>query len=155
MCYSVRSLAEVGRRFNPKQKDTMSWSSNENKEHKNRDHWEFPFTVSEVVVGVRKRIEHHKSRLAWWESELEQAEAGLKDKGFQYRERRNSMNRELVVVGDADLANRAKQCNDSVGRHRLKIEEFETWKRVLSAQQRHDDSAQLPLKYGDIEYFGL
>ena len=132
----------------------MSWIS-KNEEHKNRDNWEFQFTVAEVMKGVTKKIDHHSTRQAWWENELEQAEAGLKDRGFEYRERRNSAGEELVVVGDPELANRVKECSKSIRRHTDRRQDYETWHRVLASQQAKKDTVFLPLKYGDIEYFGL
>ena len=48
---------------------------------------------------------------------MEQAEAGLVNKGFEYRERRNSSGQELVVVGDPELANRVQECRSSITRH--------------------------------------
>ena len=86
---------------------------------------------------------------------MDQAEAGLVDKGFEYRERRNSLGEELVVVGDPELAKRVSECRNSIQRHKERKQEYETWQRVLDAQKRHDDTAELPLKYADVEYFGL
>lgn len=122
---------------------------------KNREKWEFPFTVKEVTTALGKRIEHHNSRLAWWAHEMEQAEAGLVDKGFEYRERQNSRGDELVVVGDPELANRVKECRDSVNRHKDQKHYFETWNRVLDSQLKRDSQSALLLKYDDIKFFGL
>ena len=122
---------------------------------KNREKWEFAFTVKEVTTALDKRIEHHNSRLAWWENEMEQAEAGLVDKGFEYRERRDSRGEQLVVVGDPELANRVKECRDSVNRHKDKKNYFETWNRVLGSQLKRDSQSTLLLKYDDIKFFGL
>ena len=122
---------------------------------KNREKWEFKFTVKEVTDALGKRIEHHNSRLAWWENEMDQAEAGLVDKGFEYRERRNSLGEELVVVGDPELANRVKECRNSVNRHKEKKHYFETWNRVLGSQLKRDPQSTLLLKYDDIKFFGL
>ena len=120
----------------------------------NREQWEFTFTAREAVVALDKRIEHHTSRLAWWESEMEQAEAGLVDKGFEYRERRLSAGNELIVVGDPELANRVKQCQRSVSRHKENKQLFETWNRVLGSRLKLDSEATLLLKYDDVKFFG-
>ena len=133
----------------------MSWLESTDKEQTNRERWQFKFTVGEVLVGVAQKIEHHTCRLAWWENEMDQAEAGLVDKGFEYRERRNSLGEELVVVGDPELAKRVSECRNSIQRHKERKQEYETWQRVLDAQKRHDDTAELPLKYADVENFGL
>ena len=122
---------------------------------KNREKWEFTFTVKELTNALQNRVEHHNSRLAWWENEMEQAEAGLVDKGFEYRERRNSMGEELVVVGDPELANRVKECRNSINRHKGQKKYYETWNRVLGSQLKRDPQAALRLKYDDIEFFGL
>ena len=121
----------------------------------NREQWEFSFTAREVVVALDKRIEHHVSRLAWWESEMEQAEAGLVDKGFEYRERRLSGGDELIVVGDPELANRVKQCRNSLRRHKENKQFFETWNRVLGSRLKQDSEATLLMKYDDVKFFGL
>ena len=121
----------------------------------NREKWEFSFTIEEVTGALNKRIEHHNSRLAWWENEMEQAEAGLVNKGFEYRERRNSAGQELVVVGDPELANRVKECRNSVNRHKDQKNYFETWNRVLGSQLKRDPKSTLLLKYDDVKFFGL
>ena len=76
-------------------------------------------------------------------------------KGFEYRERRNSLGEELVVVGDPELANRVKECRNSVNRHKEKKHYFETWNRVLGSQLKRDPQSTLLLKYDDIKFFGL
>ena len=86
---------------------------------------------------------------------MDQAEAGLVDKGFEYRERRNSLGEELVVVGDPELANRVKQCQRSVSRHKENKQLFETWSRVLGSQVKQDSKATLLMKYDDVKFFGL
>ena len=121
----------------------------------NREQWEFTFTARQVVAALDKKIEHHVSRLGWWENEMEQAEAGLVDKGFEYRPRRNSLGEELVVVGDPELANRFKQCKSSVIRHKENKQFFETWNRVLGSRVKQDSEATLLLKYDDVKFFGL
>ena len=118
----------------------MSWIS-KNEEHQNRDNWEFQFTVAEVMTGVTKKIDHHSTRQAWWENELEQAEASE-----GRRERRNSVGEELVVVGDPELANRVKECSKSIRRHTDRRQDYETWHRVLASQQAKKDTVFLPLK---------
>ena len=122
---------------------------------KNREKWEFTFKVKELTEALSKRVEHHKNRLAWWENEMEQAEAGLVNKGFEYRERRNSSGQELVVVGDPELANRVQECRSSITRHQEQKKYYDTWKRVLESQIKRDPQAALQLKYNDIEFFGL
>ena len=140
---------------NTKQKEIQIHMEISEQSLSNREQWEFTFTAREVVVALDKRIEHHTSRLAWWENEMDQAEAGLVDKGFEYRERHQTGGAGLVVVGDPELANRVKQCQRSVNRHKENKQLFETWNRVLGSQVKQDSKATLLMKYDDVKFFGL
>jgi hypothetical protein len=86
---------------------------------------------------------------------MDQAEAGLVDKGFEYRERRQTGGAELIVVGDPELANRVRQCRNSVSRHKENKQFYETWNRVLGSRLKQDSEATLLLKYDDVKFFGL
>jgi hypothetical protein len=147
--------SEAGHQQNTKQKEIQIHMEMNEQSLSNREQWEFTFTAREVVVALDKRIEHHTSRLAWWENEMDQAEAGLVDKGFEYRERHQTGYAELVVVGDPELANRVKQCRGSVNRHKEKKQFLETWNRVLGSRLKQDSEATLLMKYDDVKFFGL
>ena len=86
---------------------------------------------------------------------MDQAEAGLVDKGFEYRERRQSGGAELIVVGDPELANRVRRCRSSISRHKEKKQFLETWNRVLGSRLNQDSEATLLMKYDDVKFFGL
>jgi hypothetical protein len=75
-----------------------------------KSHWEFQYPVERVLGAARNQAKHRKDRLAWWQQELDQSEARLKEKGFEYRKQRHSSGEEVRVVGDPELARRVAEC---------------------------------------------
>ena len=127
----------------------------ENDGSSKKEEWEFEYSLEKLLSAADKKSTHHADRLAWWENELEQAEAKLIDKGFEYRERRRTQERAVVIVGDPELAERVNECRNSINRHREHKKEYEMWMRILRLQIEQNEDGTLSLKIGDVEFFGL
>lgn len=74
-----------------------------------RESWDFTYRTTVVLDAARKKADHHKKRGSWWAKEVQVAEKGLKGKGFEYRRQDRSFEPDLVIVGDPQLAARAKE----------------------------------------------
>jgi hypothetical protein len=120
-----------------------------------RGTWQFTYPVSELAKAAQKLKKYHEDRLAWWESEAEQAEAELKDKGFEYRESRFTGGHDVTIVGDPQLSKRVQECKAKISGHKARIYDYGTWDRVFQLNLNQDEKAELPLKFEDVVFFGL
>jgi len=117
-----------------------------------RNQWAFDYSVGRVLNAARKQLQHQRDRIAWWQQEMDQAEAKLKEKGFEYRRHRHSLGEEVSIVGDPGLAKRVAECEDKIESHRLEAIVYEHWVRALETRGTED---VLSLRIDDIVYFGL
>jgi hypothetical protein len=117
-----------------------------------RTHWEFDYSVELVLKAARDRVRYHRDRIAWWQQEMDQAEAKLKEKGFEYRRERHSLGEEVSIVGDPGLAKRVAECEEKIQGHRSELIVYEHWVRALETRRAEDT---LALRIDDIVYFGL
>jgi hypothetical protein len=120
-----------------------------------RERWVFRYKPAEVLAAAKKGVRHHIERREWWEREGALAEAQLKKKGFEYRERRTSYENQVQIVGDPELAQRVAECRQKVGEHREKQKLYETWARALKAKNEREGAEDLELAISDIVFFGL
>ncbi len=120
-----------------------------------RQQWEFNYTVQTLADAAKKRMEYHDQRRQWWETESDQAEAALKAKGFEYRERQLTGGSDINIVGDPELAKRVHQCKQKIKEHNLSAYEYQTWMHALGAKYKMQPDATFPLKFDDVAYFDL
>jgi hypothetical protein len=120
-----------------------------------RESWEFVYRTTEVWAAAQERVAHHTARGSWWKSQLDQAEAALKEKGFEYRKSERSFDDSLVIIGDPQLATRAKECQSSITRHREKQQDYTAWVRALEGKARREPDSELTLRIEDVVFFGL
>jgi ribosome-associated translation inhibitor RaiA len=120
-----------------------------------RQEWVFRYRLAEVFAAAKERVEHHIARGEWWTKEGNKAEAQLRKRGFEYRERPTSYESEVQIVGDPELALRAAECRRKIAEHREQQMKYETWVRVLKRQTKRQAGGELELTINDIVFFGL
>ncbi len=120
-----------------------------------RKTWVFCYKPGEVLEAARKKLQYHKDRVNHWLAQAVEAEQKLKDKGFEYRHRENTLGRDLQIIGDPQLAEHLTHCRRKVKDHKLKQDVFECWERALAGKAERQPGEELELKIGDVLFFGL
>lgn len=115
-----------------------------------RDKWIFRYGPDAVREAALEKVEYHQKRRDYWQEERGRAEAELKEKGFEYRDRSYTAGHDVEIVGDPELAKRVSTAKRKADEHQKRVDEFERWGRALVFQI--DD---LELSFEDVEYFGL
>lgn len=117
--------------------------------------WTFRYKPAEVLEAAKKCAKHHLERLQWWKKELEKTEKELRKKGFEYREREETLGTHVQIVGDPELSKRASQCREKIFSHQEAQRVYETWARALLRRKSRQPKDELELKLSDIVYFEL
>jgi hypothetical protein len=120
-----------------------------------RDRWVFRYKPVEVLAAAERLAKHHAERHQWWDKERQAAEAELKKKGFEYRERATSVGQDFQIVGDPELIRRLNQCKQKSHDHQEAQRLYEIWARALKARAERQPGEELELKINDIVFFGL
>jgi hypothetical protein len=120
-----------------------------------RDIWIFRYKPAELLAAANKKVTHHVQRGEWWTAEHTKAEEQLREKGFEYRERQTSLQSEIQIVGDPELAQRVAHCRRKIADHREEQRIFETWARALKTKTERQPGEELELTIQDLVFFGL
>lgn len=133
----------------------MGYDDDDDKIMNLRASWTFSYKPAEVLDAAEKMAKHHGERIKWWQQEVVKAEDALKEKGFEYRERHNTMGSDIQIVGDPELARRVTECKDKIRRHTDEEMIYKTWIRALGGKAKRQPDSQLELKITDVLFFGL
>jgi hypothetical protein len=133
----------------------MRYNDEKEKVHGLRQEWDFVYQAAEVCEAAERQVQHHVARIAWWEGEGKTAEEELKKKGFEYRERYDSVGTGVQIVGDPELATRVASCQQKIREHKASEKQYSTWARALKNLPQRGGSQELKLKIDDILFFGL
>lgn len=114
---------------------------------KRRD-WEFEFSGDTVALAAQQKAEHHRKRLAFWQSELELADQTLRESA-EVREMPVSGGVRPDIVFDQQAQKRWQECTDKVERHQKLVDEYDAYGKVCSL------SDSLMLQQDDVLFFGL
>lgn len=133
----------------------MNYETNQSVVKSLRETWDFKYLVSDVIKSAKKQAQYRMDRIKWWESEADQAEAKLKEKGFEYRERQFTGGSDINIVGDPELARRVTTCKSKIKEHQEMVGEYSIWITALENMEKRDAEAELTLKFDDIVFFGL
>ena len=115
----------------------------------------FLYRPTEVLAAAKERLKHHKAREDCWTQEYNKAQAQLKKKGFEYRERSSSHEPHVQIVGDPELAQRVVECRGKIVEHRQHQKHYETWVRALKVKASRQPKEDLELAINDVMFFGL
>jgi hypothetical protein len=124
-----------------------------------RNDWKFPYVLSTVLEGARKRLAHHQGRLDWWERKKEEVIARIKREGLEIDESlaagfgsAKTYSRDTSVLIRNDLQQDLNETTGKVREHRAKRDEYQHWVVVLEGQ-RAMGQFDLQLDFQDYLYF--
>ena len=124
-----------------------------------RHEWELISTAEDLLAGVGRKIEHHKTRLAVWEEKKEKTLDEIKARGLQIDEgplgpnspgtASNDPYRGPRVTIDNTLANHMAAISGKINSHRRKLSSYQAWRDILKTQGK----ASFKLHHEDWIFF--
>lgn len=137
----------------------------------NRDTWYCGVKQPRLRKAIDAKIEFHKTRIKYWESEREKARKKFEKKGMRLvanpqfgttaasvvSSASYSSNKVQTAEIDYELQQRWQACNAKVEQHKAKVREYAKWASFFrpSNCDNNDSEAILDLLFADMEYFGL
>jgi hypothetical protein len=116
--------------------------------------WEFKFSAVKVAQGARRKAQHHRDRLKFWEDAKAKVMTEVKESGIEVSESEaggsytNAMRTPQVLVR-SDLQTRLTECHQKMQEHNRYIREYEGWVQVLEGNPEN----QLTLHADDYLFF--
>lgn len=122
-----------------------------------RTEWNFPYTADVLLEAAKRKIAHHKSRLAFWERKKGETMGKIKESGIEIDESlaeddfklSNSYRRGPTVQINNELLRDLEECVTKIKEHKSKTEGYLAWAEVLGSQGK----ASFPLNQDDWLYF--
>jgi hypothetical protein len=121
-----------------------------------RNSWAFKFNAKKLVEAAKKKAEHHKARLKFWEGTKEKVMAEVRESGIEVSESAAGASYQNSTRGfgpqvmvRVDLQTRLTECHNKLQEHAAKIAEYEGWVEVLEGNPED----QLQLNSDDYLFF--
>lgn len=122
-----------------------------------RDKWTFGFKISDVLAAARAKMDHHRSRIAWWDAKKEEVFAKIKESGLKVSESLVSQYSKTGYPGasvdlevDPDLQRKLDECVRKIGEHKAKADSYVAYVEVLSTRPGGD---MIDLGVEDWQFF--
>lgn len=116
-----------------------------------RHEWVYRYPVSELLAASKTKLDHHKSRLAWWQNKKEETFQKVKEGGIEVHESivaqyaktgySNTGSHSATIMVDQTLQKDLNECAAKIVEHSGKINEYSAFVQVLSnrpADDRYD-----------------
>lgn len=118
----------------------------------NRDKWIFNYKSSTVLEAAIAKKDFHTGRLEFWRGKKDEAKAKIKAEGIDFSESVSDIfsnnYHDASVKVDNQLLKDFQECVHKEKEHHGKVEEYESWCKVLSTA-----SQSLELNHEDFLYF--
>ena len=117
-----------------------------------RNDWQFDYSSEDLMKAVRTKIEHHQTRLEWWEKDREAVKKAIKESGIEVEEFPVTGGARAEIVVDPGRLNRLQEAQSKIMGHKRSLKEYRRYERALAQKQ---SQVSFALDIEDVQFFGL
>ncbi len=117
-----------------------------------RNDWSFDYSSEDLMKAVREKIEHHQTRLEWWEKDREGVKQAIRELGIDLREFPVTGGNRAELVVDPVQLNRLQEILSKIRGHERSLKEYRRYERALAQKQ---SQVSFALDIEDVQFFGL
>jgi hypothetical protein len=121
-----------------------------------RDKWEFKYTARKLAEAARRKLQHHRERLKFWEDAKAKVMTEVRETGIEVSESvagasysNSTRTHGPQVMVRTDLQTRLSECHGKILEHNAKVAEYVGWVEVLDGNPDN----QLTLNADDYLFF--